>query len=169
MDQRTRPATSAANPVTSPAIAKILLLRELDVVAVVVDSNPVVDPRSATSAPRSDTLPVTALRLADTAVVKVDLVATKEVTEEDVVAMVVVPEDKVDRLATLAEDTDTCPVTAPRVKSATTVVRSVISPEIAQLRTTTSVPATSASSQVTSKLNAQTKSPIRPDTLRTDE
>lgn len=46
MDQRTRPATSAVNLATSPAIAKTLLLRVLDVVAVV--SNPVVDPKSAT-------------------------------------------------------------------------------------------------------------------------
>lgn len=46
MDQRTRPATSAVNPATSPVIAKTLPLRVLDVVA--VDSNPVVDPKSAT-------------------------------------------------------------------------------------------------------------------------
>lgn len=47
-DQRTRPATSVVNLATSPAIAKTLLLRVLDVVVVVVVSNLVVDPRSAT-------------------------------------------------------------------------------------------------------------------------
>jgi hypothetical protein len=152
MDQRTRPATSAVNPATSPVTAKTLLLRVLDVV-VVVDSNPVVDLKSATSVPRSATLPATALRLVDTevdsAVDKVDMVG-------DVAATAVVV-DKEDRPATPAEDTVTCPVTAPKARSATTVARLDISQETALLRTTTSVPATSASSQVTSRLNAPTK------------
>ncbi|KAH9217763.1 hypothetical protein DL95DRAFT_92125 [Leptodontidium sp. 2 PMI_412] len=161
MDQRTRPATSAVNPATSPVIAKTLPLRVLDVVA--VDSNPVVDPKSATSAPRLVTLLVTAPRLAD-------MVADSAAARADMAADAVATEvDKVARPATPAEDTDTCPVTAPKAKSATTVARSAISQETALLRTTMSVPATSASSQVTFKLNAQTKSPVRRDTLRTDE
>ncbi|PVH80484.1 hypothetical protein DL98DRAFT_190747 [Cadophora sp. DSE1049] len=177
MDQRTRLATSAVNLATSPVIAKTLLLRVLDVVAVV--SNLVVDPKSATryaclsitsrstltsfSALRSVTLPATALRPEDTVVVSVE---DKVDMEADVAVMAV---DKVDRPATPAEDTATCPVTAPKVRSATTVARSDISQETAPLRTTTSVPATSASSQVTSRLNAPTKLPSRKDTLRTDE
>jgi hypothetical protein len=135
----------------------------LDVVA--VDSNPVVDPKSATSAPRSVTLPATAQRLVATVV---DLVATKVDMEADVADTAAVA-DKVDRPATPAVVTATCPVTAPKAKSVTTAVRSVISPETALSRTTTSVPATSASNQVTFKLNAQTKSATWRDTLRTDE
>merc|ERR1712098_442157 len=74
--------------------------------------------------------------------------------------------DKEDRLATPVEDTVTCPVTAPKDRSATTAARLDISQETAQLRTTTSVLATSASSQVTSRLSAPTKLPSRKDTLR---
>jgi len=162
MDQRTRPATSVVNLATSPAIAKTLLLRVLDVVAVV--SNPVVDPKSATSAPRSVTLPATAQRLVATVAVSAE---DKADTEADVEVDTVV--DKEDRLATPVEDTVTCPVTAPKDRSATTAARLDISQETAQLRTTTSVLATSASSQVTSRLSAPTKLPSRKDTLRTDE
>lgn len=109
------------------------------------------------------------------ATVVVDSVARAD-TEVDKVDTEVA-EAKVVKLATHAAGTATClvciplpirsytskafQVTAPKAKSATTVVRSVISPETAQLRTTTSELATSASSQATSRLNALTKPSVR--------
>merc|ERR1712058_104516 len=99
--------------------------------------------KSATSAPRSVTLPATAQRLVATVAVSAE---DKADTEADVEVDTVV--DKEDRSATPAARLD-------------------ISQETAQLRTTTSVLATSASSQVTSRLSAPTKLPSRKDTLRT--
>lgn len=157
-DQRTRPATSAVNQVTSPVIAPTQPPRELDVEAedshlVVV----VVDPRSATSAQRSATLPVTAQRLEATVADKVvDMVVNRVVTVVDSVDVVVV--DKVDKPATLAVVTVTCLVTAPKVKSATTVAKLDISPATAHPKPPLSELATSASNLVTFRLNAPTKS-----------
>ena len=104
---RKSPATAAVKPATFPAIANNQALpaattadsREADsLVALVV--------RNATSAVRSDTLLATALRAVATAVVK----AASAVAS---------------RPATRAVDTATWPVTAHRVRSATTVRLSV--------------------------------------------
>jgi len=160
-DPRTRLATSAVSQATSLAIARTLLLRALDVEVVEEeeeDSNLVVDLKSATSAQRSVTSLVTAPRLADTVVVVEDSVATRVdmvVALADVEVEVVVELEA--RPVTLVEDMDTCPVIAPRVKSATTVVKSDISPETVPPRPLPSELATSASSPVTSRLNAPTK------------
>lgn len=162
--QRTRPATSAVSQDTSPVTAPTQPLREL-VVEAVVDSHPVVDPKSATSAARSATSPETAQRLVVTVdnreVVTVD--SREVVTVEDTEVVVVVA--KVVRPATPAVVTATCLVTAPKVRSATTVVRLAICPETAHPRPHLSVLATSASSQVTSRLNAQTKL-LRPNDVQ---
>ena len=141
-DQSTRLAISAANQATFPETAPTLLLRALDVVAAVVDFQPVVvELKSATryisislelsglakyfpcSAERSVTSHVTAQKLVDTVEVVVDTVANKADTAVvDSVAVVV----KADKLATLAVVTATClvrfspfpkvlhPLTAPR-------------------------------------------------------
>jgi hypothetical protein len=96
----------------------------LVVAAAVVVSLQVVAPRSATSAVRLDTSLATALMqvLVDMVVVAVDMAETRADTEEEVVVDLAV-DAKVDRPATLAVVTATCLVTAPRVRSATTVVR----------------------------------------------
>lgn len=124
-------------------------------VEVVVDSLPVVavEAKSATSAQRSVTLLVTAPRLVDTEAKAVDLAAVKDT----VVAVVDTADVKVARLATPAEDTVTCLVTALRARSATTVVKSVISHETAPPRLAASALATSASNPATFRLNARTK------------
>jgi len=153
---RTRPVTSAVNQATSPVIAITLLLRVLDVVLVEEDSTlvaAVVDLKSATSAPRSVTLLVTALRLVGM-VVAVDMELNKVGMVEDLVVVAVVAEDK---LATHVAVTDTCPAIAPKVKSATTVVRSAIFLEIAHPRPAVSELAISASNPDTFRLNARTK------------
>ena len=142
--QRTRLATSAVRLDISQEIARTHLLR---VLVVQVDT-PVVAPRSATSAVSKDTLPATAQRLVVT-------VADTRTRVTVVVAMADVP--KVVRLATLAEVTATCLVTALKAKSATTVARSVTCPATAHQRLPASALATSASSQVTSRLSAPTK------------
>jgi len=157
---RIRPATSVVNLVTSPATAKTHPKRVLDVVALVVL---VVQPKSATSAQRLVTLPVTALRLVATVVVvaaatvetKADTAAVLEVTE------VVVAETTVDKPVTPAVVMVTCPATALRAKSATTAVRLDIFPETAPLRLRPSELATSASNLVTSRLNAPTRLGVR--------
>jgi len=114
-DPRTRLATSAVSQATSLATAKTLLLR---VLGEVVDSNLVVVTRSATSARRLDTSPVTARsRVVD---MEVDMEANRAGTVEDSVV-----DNAADRHATPAEDTDTCLVTAPKDRSATTVARLV--------------------------------------------
>jgi len=113
---------------TSPGTAQTQLLRELAVEELVVPvaTKVAVDPKSATSAQRSDTLHETAQRPVVTVVdnnrvVTVDnKVATVVATE-----VLVVPVDSVDRPATPAVATDICLVIAPKAKSATTVVRSV--------------------------------------------
>lgn len=148
---RTRLATSAVNQAISPVTALIHLL--MGALAVVVSLLVAVAlPKNATSAPRLATLPVTALRLVDT--VAVDMVVLKA-------AMVVVVVDSVDakvvKLATLAVVTATCPATAPKVRSATTVVRLVISQETARPRPPLSELATSASNLATFRHNARTK------------
>jgi len=116
-----------------------------------------VDPKSATSAQRSVTSHVTAQRPVD---MVVELVDSNNRVAHTVVVLVV-PVDSVDaredRLATLAVDTDTCLVTAPKDRSATTVVRLAISPETAHPRLPPSALATSASNLATFKLNAPTK------------
>lgn len=120
---------SAVSQVTSPVTAPTLQLRALDV-AVVVSLLVAVDLKSATrsvctydfeiltntfrSAPRSDTLLVTALRLVAT------VAAASVATKEDMEAVAVSVDVKVDRPATLAVATDTCRGTVPRVKSVTT-------------------------------------------------
>jgi len=147
---RIRLATNAANQATSLAIARTLLLRVLD--EAVEDFNLVgVDLRSATSAPRLATSLVTALRLVDT--VEVDTVVNKV----DTAVVSVADEEVVDKLATHAVAMDTCLVTALKARSATTVAKLVISPETAPPRPHPSEPATSASSPVTSRLNALTR------------
>jgi len=122
---------------------------------VVEDFLPVVavETKSATSAQRSATLLVTAPRLVDMEAKVVDLVAVKD-TE---VAAVDMADVKVARLATPAEDTVTCLVTAPKARSATTAVKSVISPETAPPRPAVSVLAISASNPATFRLNARTR------------
>ncbi|PMD25600.1 hypothetical protein NA56DRAFT_738273, partial [Hyaloscypha hepaticicola] len=150
---RTRLATSAANPVTFPVIAPTQLARVLAVAAVDSLLVAVVETKSATSAQRSDTSLVTALRLVDTEAKVVDLAATKaDMAVADTVADV-----KVVKLATPAAVTVTCLVTAPKDRSATTAVKSVISPETAPPRPAASVLATSASNPATSRHNARTK------------
>jgi len=154
---RTRPVISAVNPATSPVIATTQLLRVPDVVPVEEDSTLVVeveDPKSATSAPRSVTLPATALRLVATEEVVVDMEPNKVDMVGDSVVVEAVAEDKP---AILVVVTDTCPATAPKAKSATTAVRSVIFPETAHPRLAASVLATSASNPDTFRLNARTK------------
>lgn len=108
-DQRTRPVTSVVNPATSLVTAKMPLLKVLDV----VDSHQVVvvEAKSATSAPRLATLPVTAQsKVVGSTVDMVNKVATVEATAVDAEA----------KPATLAVVMAICPVTAPKVKSATT-------------------------------------------------
>lgn len=98
-----------------------------------------------------------------------DLAATKE---DMAVADMAVADVKVVKLATPAAVTVTClvsrqlklvpmflinQVTAPRARSATTAVKSVISPETAPPRPAASVLATSASNPATFRLNARTK------------
>jgi len=124
-------------------------------VLVVVVSLPVVVEvvKSATSAPRLVTSPVTALRLLVDMVVAA-MVATKVDTVVVAADSVVV---KVVKLATPAVVMATCLVTAPKVKSATTAARLVTCPEIAHPRQPLSAPATSASNLATSRLNVQTK------------
>ncbi|KAG9248113.1 hypothetical protein BJ878DRAFT_82209 [Calycina marina] len=68
--------------------------------------------------------------------------------------------------ATLAVAMAICLVIAPKVKSATTVVKSAIFPATAHPRPLQSAPATSASSPATSRLNAPTKLP-RVDDIQT--
>lgn len=151
--QRTRPATSAVNLVTSLATAPTLLKRVLDVA--VEDSHPEVveDLKSATSALRLVTLPVTARRLVDTAAAVVVSAASKDTVAVDMEVVVVV----VDKPATLAVVMDTCLVTVPKAKSATTAVRLVTCPETAHPRQPASALATSASNLATFRLNARTK------------
>jgi len=149
---RTRLATSAVNLVTSPVTAPTHLLRAVLVVVVSLPAVVVVVEvaKSAISAPRSVTLLVTALRLlAD--MVAAAMVATKVDTVADSVVV------KVVKLATPAVVMVTCLVTAPKVKSATTVARLVISPETAHLRPALSALAINASNLATFRLNAQTK------------
>jgi len=94
--------------------------------------------------------------------VRVVMVVARAVT---VAARVVVTAvDSEVRLATPAADTDTCLATAPRDRNATTVARLAIFPVIAHLRPQASARATSASSQVTSRLNALTKPEFIVDT-----
>lgn len=149
---RTRPAISAVNPAISPETAPTLHLRELDVAVSQVAV--VVDPRSATSARRLVTLPVTAPRLATEVNKVVASVETKADTVAVVVDLVVVKEDKP---ATHAVVTATCLATAPKAKSVTTAVRSDIFPEIAHPRPAASAPAINANNLVTSRHNAQTR------------
>lgn len=102
-DQRTRLATSAVNQDTSAETAPTQPPRVLDVVVEDSLKVAVVDPRSATSAPRSDTLHETALR--PVATVAVDTVVNNKAdTEVDSVAQLVAV---VDRPATPAAATDT--------------------------------------------------------------
>jgi len=108
--------------------------------------SPQVVPKSATSAERSATLPVTAQR--QEATPRVD---TKVVT------VAVTADNSVAKLATAAVATDTCPVTALKAKSATTAEKLGISAVTARQRPPASELATSASNQVTSRLNAQTR------------
>jgi len=146
------------NPVTSPGTAKTHPKKVLDVAALAAVL--VVQLKSATSAQRLVTLPVTALRLVATVVVAVAVtVETKADTAVvlEVTVVVVVLETTADKPATPAVDTVTCLATALRAKSATTVARSVIFPETAPLRLQLSELATNASNLVTSKLNAQTR------------
>lgn len=82
---------------------------------VVTATTAVVAPRSATSADRSATLRATALRVVTTAVVTARVVATVVVSVVPVVPVVA------NRPATHAVASATWPVTAPRVRSATTV------------------------------------------------
>jgi len=117
-DQRTRLVTNVVNQATSPGTAPILPLRVLDVVA--EDSHPVVaaDLKSATSAQRSVISHATAPSLVvDTVVVG------SVVNKADTVAVVVGSVDVKDRPATPAVVMATCLVTAPKVKSATTVAK----------------------------------------------
>lgn len=79
-----------------------------------------------------------------------DMAATK-------VDMVVAMEDEAARHATLAVVTATCLETAPKAKSATTAAKLVTFHVTAHLRPLVSELATSASSQVTSRLNAPTR------------
>jgi len=143
-----RPATSAGKLVTSPANAKTLPKRVLDVVVSVV----AVQLKSATSAQRSATLPATALKLVATELVDMattmDTVATKVDTEVVTVG----------RPATLAVATAICLATALKVKSATTVVKLVIFLVTARPRLLPRELATSASNLVTFRLNALTRS-----------
>jgi len=128
------------------------LARVLDVV---VDSHPVVavvEARSATSAQRSATSHVIAPRLVATEAVAVDTVETRADT-----VVVLVADVKADRLATPAVVMVTCLVTAPKARSATTAVKSVIFPGIAPPRPAASVLATSASNPATFRLNARTR------------
>ena len=99
---RKSPATAAVKPATFPAIANNQALPA----ATTADSLVALVVRNATSAVRSDTLLATALRAVATAVVK----AASAVAS---------------RPATRAVDTATWPVTAHRVRSATTVRLSV--------------------------------------------
>jgi len=127
-DQRTKPATSVASLDTSPETAQTPLLRELAVEEVVVPvaTRVVVDPKSATSAQRLVTLHETAQRPVAT-VVDNNRAAMEDNRVVTVVATVepVVLVDSAGRPVTLVVVTDTCPATAPRVRSATTVVRLV--------------------------------------------
>lgn len=155
-DQRTRLATSVVNLATFPGTAPTPLPRELDVV--VEDSLLVAaELKSATSARRSVTSHVTALRLADTVVVGMAVVNRADMEVDSVAAVDV----KVDRLATRVVVTATCRVTVPRAKSATTAAKLVISPETAHQRPPLSELATSASNLATSKPNAPTKQILR--------
>ena len=103
------------------------------------------------SAQRLVTLPATAQRL-------VDMVETKEAMVADTVVVDSVVPVKEAKPASHAVVTDIFPVTAPKDKSATTVVKSVISPATAHLRLPLSELATSASNLATSRLNAPTRS-----------
>jgi len=142
-----RPATSAGKLVTSPANAKTLPKRVLDVVVSVV----AVQLKSATSAQRSATLPATALKLVATEVVTVETRVDTVETKADTVV------EAVDRPATPAVATVTCLVTAHKVRSATTAAKLAISPVTAQPRLLPRELATSASNLVTFRLNAPTK------------
>lgn len=120
--RRRSPATAAMKPDISHAIVPTMLLGApqgawaADTLAAVEE-----EARSATNAAKSATSPVTALKVALEAMVEEDM------AEEE--AMVAAMEaDAHSRLATPAVAMDTCPVTAPRVKSATTVRRR--SPEV---------------------------------------
>lgn len=105
---------------------------------------------TSTSAPRSDTLLATAQRL--------EVTDNRVVTEVATVATRVdTVDDKVDRPATHAVALVTCLATAHKDRSATTVVKSVTCPVTAPRSPPMSAPATSASSQDTSRLPAQTK------------
>jgi len=160
---RTRPVTSVVNQVTSPVIATTQLLRVLAVVVAVVEDSMLVvvaavDLKSATSAPRLVTLLATALRLVamvaevDMAVNKADMVVGSVVVEAEA--------EEEDRLATLVVVMATCLATVPRVKSATTAVRLVISPGTAHPKPAVSALAISASNPDMFRLNARTKSSL---------
>ncbi|KAM3086933.1 hypothetical protein ACMFMF_000865 [Clarireedia jacksonii] len=86
-------------------------------------------------------------------VVLVDMGETKEAMEVDMVLVKTVH----DRPATHVVVWDTCPVIAHKVKNATTVVKLVTCPATVLKSLARSVLATSASSQVTNRLNAPTK------------
>jgi len=107
---------------------------------------------NAISAPDTATLPVTAPKA-----VLVDMEDNKEAMEVD---MVLVKTDH-DRPATHVAAWDTCPVIVHRAKSATTVVKLVTCPATVVKSPARSALATSASSQVTNRLNAPTKFSIR--------
>lgn len=110
----------------------------------------------------------------DTVGVVVDMVANRADT---VVVDSAVADVKADKLATLAVVTATClvrsphcqsptpannpQVTAPKAKSATTAVKSAISPATAHPRPPPSELATSASNPATSKPSALTKQNVR--------
>lgn len=114
----------------------------------VADTVVVVD-NSATSALRSATSPVTAQRLEAMVETKVT-----EVTKVDTVVDSAVVPVKEAKPASHVVVTDIFPVTAPKVKSATTVVKLVTCPVTAAKRPLRLVDATSASKRVTRSLTA---------------
>jgi len=132
----------------SPETAPTPLLRVLDVVLGNTVDHSVEADNNAISAPDMATLPVTAPKA-----VLVDMEETKEAMEVDMVPV----KTAHDRPATHVAVWDTCPVIVHKVKSATTVVKLVTCPATVVKSLARSVLATSASSQVTNRLNAPTK------------
>lgn len=165
-----RTATSLVNAPRTRALAD-----HLPEASAVLPAVPQVEDKSATSAAKSVTLPATAV-----AVVLPDMVS--KAASATVPAMVLLV---VARLATRAVVSATCPETAPRVKSATTVsvvlfsraqrpltdnqiqaARSVTCPAIAHPKLARNAFATSASSPDTSSLPAPTRAALRSSLAR---
>jgi len=135
----------------------IATTQQLKVPVVAVDTAPVVavDLKSATSAPRLVTLPVTALRLA--AMAEVDMAVNRAAMVVDSAAVEAEVEDKP---ATLVVAMAICLATALRARSATTVVRLATCLETAPPRPAANVLATNASNPDTFRRNARTRTSL---------